>query len=326
MKGPGTVPPAGPFAFGVDQRMGSWNGTCAVTNLPICYQDPVRLVLLVETKFDERRSAGGFCYSTGLWYPLGAPLRGIYDTYGTIVESFRRGKTAFNTGVNEDIIRKEIFPYILPYEKDEGREIKVSPESDWKEFLFAVERGAVRIKRMGREHRIGQALIHEDVYQAMLQYTWENWLTQQPMNAEVYRAAGRDYLKRVAAGHEVDKKDPEGALLRAMRRTIGEDHEPLFESAMRGEEGRGASMLFYDFAIRTGVREGTVSVEDPAIISMIDDLCDLMAVRAVMSMSRKFWSPQSGAGSQDENLDVHTYLADVVKAHVTEAKRKSDEE
>lgn len=62
--------------------MGCWNGTCAVSNLAIRENDPVRLIIL--KRWIGEFSGSGFCNSAGIWTPLVMPIRGLYNDYGSI--------------------------------------------------------------------------------------------------------------------------------------------------------------------------------------------------------------------------------------------------
>lgn len=64
--------------------MGSWNGTCALTNLPILNGDKVALYILKKNSYTEDDVGGGFCYANCFYHPLPYVIYGEYDDYGTI--------------------------------------------------------------------------------------------------------------------------------------------------------------------------------------------------------------------------------------------------
>lgn len=68
--------------------MGSWHGTCAVSNLPITYRDPVVLIMLIEnqSQYPDRCSGDGFTGSCHYAMPMLLPVRGLYDDQGGIEE------------------------------------------------------------------------------------------------------------------------------------------------------------------------------------------------------------------------------------------------
>jgi len=65
--------------------MGSWNGTCMLSNLPIEVGDKIKLILLKD-KFGlhELKRSGGYVYSDEIFKPVYLPISGVYDDYGCI--------------------------------------------------------------------------------------------------------------------------------------------------------------------------------------------------------------------------------------------------
>ena len=62
--------------------MGSWNGTCGMSQLPIHSGDKVKLILLKKHPFTESSMIGnGFCNSDDLFRPLYIPLEGTYNSF-----------------------------------------------------------------------------------------------------------------------------------------------------------------------------------------------------------------------------------------------------
>jgi hypothetical protein len=87
--------------------MGSWNGTCAVSNLHIKSGTPVVVFMLLENK--EKKS---FCYSNALYDISPIPFYGEYDDYGAVenchgfglnltVEALKSQLYEFGQGGNE---------------------------------------------------------------------------------------------------------------------------------------------------------------------------------------------------------------------------------
>ena len=64
--------------------MGSWNGTCGVTHLPIYSGDDV--VLLFLTNGGAKDFSNGMIYPNQSWSPCFFPVYGKYDDYGSVEE------------------------------------------------------------------------------------------------------------------------------------------------------------------------------------------------------------------------------------------------
>lgn len=65
--------------------MGSWNGTCGVSKMPIRHGDRVKLILLKPTEHYRNICTGsGFCDIEDMFTPLCLPITGEYNDYGYI--------------------------------------------------------------------------------------------------------------------------------------------------------------------------------------------------------------------------------------------------
>ena len=65
--------------------MGCWNGTCALTNLPIREGEEVYLYILKKNDYFKLESVGGgICYPTEIAHPHTLPLLGTYNDYGAV--------------------------------------------------------------------------------------------------------------------------------------------------------------------------------------------------------------------------------------------------
>lgn len=62
--------------------MGSFNGVCIVSGLPIEAGDPIRFLALTQSRYHT--GAEYVCYVGGRWQLRGVPLRGKYNDYGSI--------------------------------------------------------------------------------------------------------------------------------------------------------------------------------------------------------------------------------------------------
>lgn len=79
--------------------MGCWNGTDGITQLPIQYGDSIRL-FLIANNLHSYAEDNIIYYSTDLWQPLGLPLKGTYDNYGSI------------ENIEEDAFSDLLFQYV----------------------------------------------------------------------------------------------------------------------------------------------------------------------------------------------------------------------
>lgn len=121
-------------------RMGSWNGTCGLSQLPIVNGDKVALFILRQNEYC-RDLGGGFSYSDELWRPICPPVFGNYSDYGLIDKI----KDSNNT--------------ILSYMKSEHVDInnKELVLNDLDKFLKHIERNEVP--------KFGFMMVHMGLYE-----------------------------------------------------------------------------------------------------------------------------------------------------------------
>lgn len=122
--------------------MGSWNGTCALTNLPIMSGEKVYVLLLQESKHYDKY-VGNHCYPNTYYQPLPLYFQGEYNSYGAvknchgeflddILDLVKEKLIEFDEGKNQyhDIpVKKEIFDIDLLFDADREARLFVEPSS-----------------------------------------------------------------------------------------------------------------------------------------------------------------------------------------------------
>lgn len=79
--------------------------------------------------------------------------------------------------------------------------------------------------------------------------------------------------------------------------------------------------VFLRFIENINARKDTVYTE-----YVIDKMVYLFAFNTALSQLRMHWSPQSGAGSQDSDVDIHAELIDVMADEIDRIKNKWNED
>lgn len=111
--------------------MGSWNHTCALTNLPVFSGEPVYVVMLLEgARYDQYK--GHHCYPNCYYHPLPIFFEGDYNDYGGVenckgdylhflLEKIKDKLIEFDLGENQyhDIpVKKDNFDVTQLFEAD----------------------------------------------------------------------------------------------------------------------------------------------------------------------------------------------------------------
>lgn len=83
--------------------MGSWNGTCGVSQLPIVECDKVALFLLKKNKY-RAIDFNGCVYSDDLYQPVSTVIFGEYDDYGRVeVSDYDKRNLIYHYGKDADL-------------------------------------------------------------------------------------------------------------------------------------------------------------------------------------------------------------------------------
>lgn len=118
--------------------MGSFNGVCIVSNLPIEGGTPIRFLALTKNRY--HRDHEYICYVSGRWQLRCPPLRGAYNDYGTI-DDIKPGlvERVFFTSFDRDIIEKGVGDNTC-------HDVHVRAGMSQKEWLNALWEGRVEVE------------------------------------------------------------------------------------------------------------------------------------------------------------------------------------
>lgn len=131
--------------------MGSFATTCAVSGLPIQYEDPVRILMLTRSRFRERP-----CYMTDIWCPRVWPLHATYNDYGS-VENVETGATrqSWLDGFQRDLVERGWGP-------NSCHDVPVGTDMSFEQLLEALWEHRVLVHSYGRPSGRGPSgVIHE---------------------------------------------------------------------------------------------------------------------------------------------------------------------
>lgn len=177
--------------------MGSWNGTCAVSNLHVRSGQDVAVFILLKNNEEKT-----FCYNNALYDVCPIPFYGKYNDYGgvkdchgfglnIVVEELRKQLYEFGEGPNSyhDVeVRKKDFNIDMLFDADGEDRLAVQNRRKWstdeynlvemkrlherKELTssqqFELDRLANKIKNVDAHRRATHVVIHGDVFRSIL--------------------------------------------------------------------------------------------------------------------------------------------------------------
>lgn len=100
--------------------MGCFNETCALSGYPIRYENPIRLLFIVENPVEGSKVADRGLYSTAQWFPRTPPIRGKYNDYGRADFD----TNSFVVRVIEEVFKKDLIE--KPFGFNECHDIDVT--------------------------------------------------------------------------------------------------------------------------------------------------------------------------------------------------------
>lgn len=295
--------------------MGSWNGTCALTNLSIFSDDRVVVMLLVKSG-RPGEPGGGYCARQAEWQPFHVPMRGVYDDYGAAELDASPDADAFCAAFQGDIHAGPKFRFY-------GRDCDLSdfnaetPSS----LLKSIERGVVQWSTSvhSNEQVVGpDGFFDED--NVALYERGNAWchLSFMLMHESVYDALSAD----VDVSKRIERINAEVEREREMYKSFGRAGQLGAESVAllkKAEESRRK------IAMRQWLC--TEGEDWRTIVPMTDaNLASALVMQYVMQGMRKLYSPQSGAGSQDDNSEEVFLAYKAAKAVVKERMRRWGED
>lgn len=296
--------------------MGSWNGTCGLTQLPIQQGDKVALFVLKRDRFPST-SGGGFVYSYNQYSPICVPIFGEYDDYGGVENIYKNEEVAYAHLMY--LLEDGKMPYNqkeLERQKSIGPIIDKKPQN-LKQFINDfIERGVFE--------GIGFMMVHESVYQDVL----KEMNSRKPYK----RTATKKQLLMEDLNKYLDESKRKQNLLQEAKeqlyllkekreKTVEEEkilkqlEETVFKAEMNnfGRNGNPNNQVFGFYHSYEGNFELLQNLLHMAVFHDDSDyhesLIDLIMFNHVVNFMRKMWIPQVGTGSGSGEYQLHTVLA-----------------
>lgn len=168
--------------------MGSWNGTCGISKMPIQYGDRVKLVLLKPTNHYRSVSTGsGFCDASDMYTPICLPITGEYNDYGCI------------ENIDE---QPELFDLII-------KALRIPDRNNIEDIIAGISNNELE--------NISYMLIHESVYNIMIDITKETpHRYDDNYTTEMHRNDSVDILINYKIGHNKILNDMDNGIYKPL--------------------------------------------------------------------------------------------------------------
>lgn len=314
--------------------MGSWNGTCMISNLPIECGDEVKLIFLHRPYFDGSLNSSAYCYPNGIFHIGALALDAKYNDYGSV----------------DDIVEDVNYKLIEKYFKTKYKKIKVEghvlKEFTLEEIIKGIERGKFEVFSEGDVERKKMAekvletygdndygsknewekiaksdvsemwriptynfvLIRADVWNGICnEHKTEFWKDEKDRTSpdDYYQTAQGWVEKRFETFKNAFKDTP-----KSMRRWIN----PM---SMAGYAG--GNKLFMD-----EVYSDALNTKNLKFFQKL--FTEITIIESFLSSTRKGWMIVSGAGSQSSEWESYQMLNKIVDSICVKKLKEYDDE
>lgn len=274
--------------------MGSWDETCAISNLPITEGDRARVIALSpgpktiryemadrdEEDFNEINS--GFCYPSDIWQPFSLAILTTYEDYG-----------------NFKLVSKKDPSFEHFFNKSEATNTKA--------LLANLFKGKLKGKTfLNKSCNLGFCAIREDIFQKIINLKFEELPFADRTNLEAEAIKWINELKQ----NYKTKKILDTYNIRYTNMFLRTLNFPDNPHCLRSVE------LY--------IQEKFESLSEASIITLVKDMIDMLQLNYFMMLTRKFFSPQAGKGSQTLGLKEHKMLAKSVLEIIKNIEDKYD--
>ena len=292
--------------------MGSFEGTCGVTQLPIYSGDPMKLLLLSKVPTDD--VAGGFCYPNGMWSLRALPVAGEYNDYGSIENYKENWNTDFIVSeLKKDAVAK-------PVGKNQYHDLAVEPDKfTFENILELIHESRLEVKipvpNPGTSTcQIGMMFVHNFVWDYFVNYEVDSF---RKLNKAILVSDGTEWVQSLLDISEDDVmfkfhirySNPDNAFSRILSSSNSLDNV-MVQCGIR-------DYLDHMIDIACGLEPNIKQLEE-----MVDQIAETVMFNAMMGHTRKFYSPQSGAGHQSyDGLDFWKGLNDASNNWIAEREK-----
>jgi uncharacterized coiled-coil protein SlyX len=302
--------------------MGYWNGTCGISQLPILSGKKVKMVLLLQSEFNQNVQGSGACHITHYFRPWFFPITAEYNGYGSI------------DNIDMDWNAKYMFErfrewLISGYVKilDNGECEVNSPNIDKFETLedvfTCIERGALVTQNTGKKFDDkSQKWIPSGGYLKISMFmvlipVWESLIIE--TNRFKNLSENSFYLEREIE----DKMRFLKAVKKAISKIGGEKEMDKIDGCVYDYDLFGSSMSDY-----YNLNHYKPILYDPSKVvveKFLEQMEEIKNVSVAMTYLRKLWFPQSGQGSQLEELSFNRALIDGMNKHIEDRSVEIEE-
>jgi len=322
--------------------MGCWNGTCAISNLPIKHGDKIKVVVIQNNQ--NPGHASGFCYETGMAKPVSFIFEGEYNDYGMIeniqdnpvndifVDYFNEGlkSESLTIGPRADCEPDSLINILELIE----REQILSKNTYWDEETQRMQNGfselGIMMFHASIVDKITETLYNDSGYW-LKDYTPEN-LKKMAIQA-LQKDKKHDFMMLIRSLNDELKEETDPGEKILIEKEIEEAYEKMFKikDLRENYENKFRSLVSSEMGnpiVFEGMLRSMRALPKEQKLKYVQSLIDMLNLMQSMSSVRKHWGPCSGKGSQSDDHSPYRALIEGMNGIITKSffERYDDEE
>lgn len=276
--------------------MGSWNETCCLTNLPICYGDKTVTLLIVNQS--PQLSPLGTVRQNNYWLPVSLPFYTKYDDYSQfeLIDDSPYVERMFSK-VRKNIIDPDLSK---DFSWDRFMEILIKKDRDsmykeQKNYLSVNGLANPSMKRTA--FTISTFNMHRHIFTQMMgDYSYDRWGTI------------RNYLTECKEAIDEYNK----------RKLLSDNEDPMLAYRIREHSLSSLKDGAPNALLNFGVQYDAEWIFENQTDDNIERLAMYMKLNYLMDNLRKPYAPQHGVGHQSTEYELYGKLAQLVLDFTTE--------
>lgn len=295
--------------------MGSFDGTCMISGLPIGGGERIKMILIKKSGTND--GAGYLCHPYSAWSPVSPPISGRYDDYG-------RCEVDDDQRLVLDFALKALNEVHMPVEQGENQYHDIAlPDILSEENLSeGLRTGRILLKNSyppGTTAPMTSVFIREDIWDALLSIEPKRSEWKEPYDFKLLQKAAISYFKPWYGVIEGSQ--------RHRRLTLKfELHGPAnFAHKFYGEGFSFVIKQKYLNVMKDNLMDGTWDLQNPVFLQLLKGFTELAWVGDMMYAPMKMWHPVATSG-QDHDLESCKAFYEKILEVTAERHREREED
>jgi len=283
--------------------MGCWNGTCAMSKLPIFEGDRVVCWFIVSSQGYSRGDATNFCYPHDKFQTMPLPFRAKYNDYGSIEDLDPEDQQAFDLQLA--IIRNNLVE--LEIGENTVHDIPVKRKDlDFDLAMSAIQSGRLHVTGYDGAKHVGLMMILESVFNNMINvHSWKDYKYPNGYNKPVVITIMK---------HDIAAKAEK--VKHAATKDLSEKYPYWNETDRYVRDIYGAKEILM------GLHDSKLPIDNQLFGKVFHGIAETNTLDSFAYELRFHYGPTSGAGSQEGDMGPYESLIKAMQFAIKKRKEK----